>query len=108
MRMRDPSKVHIVRWVAKATVTAELVASCRSRPAGLARHQIRSRAKQLPRRIFAMEAHDAMRAPTEERGSRISQWLRAAFVGCFVVAVTGMGLFVLVTGIVLTAAHFLI
>lgn len=40
-----------------------------------------------------MEAHDAMRAPTEERGSRISQWLRAAFVGCFVVAVTATGLF---------------
>jgi TRAP-type uncharacterized transport system substrate-binding protein len=34
-----------------------------------------------------------MRTPGKERGSRISQWLRAAFVGCFVVAVTATGLF---------------
>ena len=34
-----------------------------------------------------------MRTPAKERGSRISQWLRAIFVGCFVVAVTATGLF---------------
>jgi TRAP-type uncharacterized transport system substrate-binding protein len=34
-----------------------------------------------------------MRAPTERKKSRLTQWLRAAFVGCFVVAVTGFGLF---------------
>jgi TRAP-type uncharacterized transport system substrate-binding protein len=34
-----------------------------------------------------------MRAPIEKRDSRILQWLRVAFVGCFVVAVTAAGLF---------------
>ena len=34
-----------------------------------------------------------MRAPTEKKDSRLAQWLRAAFVGCFVVALTGTGLF---------------
>jgi TRAP transporter TAXI family solute receptor len=34
-----------------------------------------------------------MRAPTEKMDSRISQGLRAALVGCFVVAVTAAGLF---------------
>ena len=34
-----------------------------------------------------------MRAPTERTRSQLSQWLRAAFVGCFVVAATGAGLF---------------
>jgi TRAP-type uncharacterized transport system substrate-binding protein len=34
-----------------------------------------------------------MRAPSEKPVSRLSQWLRAALVGCFVVAVTGAGIF---------------
>ena len=34
-----------------------------------------------------------MRAPTEKTDSRLAQWLRAVFVGCFVVALTGTGLF---------------
>ena len=34
-----------------------------------------------------------MRAPSEKPVSRLSQWLRAALVGCFVVAATGAGIF---------------